>query len=124
YWASLANVIDWAEHNTSSTIFSCLAAHAAVLHLDGIHRHPLADKCCGVYDCLKVSDDPIVAGAPSPVRMPHSRWNDLREGHLASNGYRVLARSAAGADLFVKQWRSLFVFFQGHPEYDSDSLLR
>jgi homoserine O-succinyltransferase len=26
--------------------------------------------------------------------------------------------------MFVKQWRSLFVFFQGHPEYGLDSLLR
>src|SRR5581483_394092 len=36
YWNSLADVVDWAEHNTISTIWSCLAAHAAVLHLDGI----------------------------------------------------------------------------------------
>lgn len=33
YWSGLARVIDWAEHNTASTLWSCLAAHAAVLHL-------------------------------------------------------------------------------------------
>src|SRR5437867_5212437 len=36
YWGSLTQVLDWAERNTASTIWSCLAAHAAVLHLDGI----------------------------------------------------------------------------------------
>jgi homoserine O-succinyltransferase/O-acetyltransferase len=39
----------------------------------------------------------------------------------------VLSRSAAaGADTFIKEQDggSLFVFFQGHPEYDTDSLLR
>ena len=32
YWGLMAEVFDWAEHNTSSTILSCLAAHASVLH--------------------------------------------------------------------------------------------
>jgi homoserine O-succinyltransferase len=37
----------------------------------------------------------------------------------------VLTRSPrAGVDTFVKQWRSLFVFFQGHPEYDLCSIAR
>ena len=37
----------------------------------------------------------------------------------------MLSRSpVAGADLFIKQRKSLFVFLQGHPEYDPGSLLR
>ena len=56
--------------------------------------------------------------------MPHSRWNEIPEEALAASGYRVLTRSEdAGVDTFVKQRRSLFVFFQGHPEYESHSLL-
>ncbi|MBV8566832.1 MAG: homoserine O-succinyltransferase [Methylobacteriaceae bacterium] len=125
YWESFTNVIDWAEHNTTSTIFSCLAAHAAVLHLDGVTRHPLDAKRCGVFDCAKVSDSPLLAGVPAPLRITHSRWNDLKEAELAAHGYRVLTRSAqAGVDMFMKRWRSLFVFFQGHPEYERDSLMR
>src|SRR5690348_2860137 len=38
YWGTLGAVIDWAHHNTASTIWSCLAAHAAVLQTDGIER--------------------------------------------------------------------------------------
>ena len=37
-------ILDWAEHSTASTILSCLAAHASVLHSDGVARHPLSDK--------------------------------------------------------------------------------
>src|SRR2546422_9778102 len=56
--------------------------------------------------------------------MPHSRWNDIPEDALASCGYRVLTRSEdAWVDSFVKQRNSLFVFFQGHPEYDAVTLL-
>src|SRR5216683_693861 len=42
YWATLSQVVDWARDYTVSTIWSCLAAHAAVLHVDGIERRPLA----------------------------------------------------------------------------------
>ena len=56
--------------------------------------------------------------------MPHSRWNEIPEDALASAGYRVLTRSTdAGVDAFVKQRKSLFVFFQGHPEYEAHTLM-
>jgi len=56
--------------------------------------------------------------------MPHSRWNDIPEDALTSCGYRVLTRSKeGGVDAFIKHRRSLFVFFQGHPEYEAPTLL-
>jgi len=123
YWPWLAELIDWAEANTVSTVWSCLAAHAAVLHLDGIARHPLADKCFGVFDCAAAADHPLTA-TQGRVSVPHSRWNELREDELAAHGYHVLTRSPqVGVDMFARQGRSLFVFLQGHPEYDALSLL-
>jgi len=124
YWGSLTTVLDWAERNTHSTVWSCLAAHAAVLHLDGIGRRMLSDKRFGIFECARVSDHELTAGAPSRLKMPHSRWNDIPEDALTSCGYRVLTRSNdAGIDAFVKQGKSLFVFFQGHPEYEANTLL-
>jgi homoserine O-succinyltransferase len=124
YWPALAELIDWAEHNTISTIWSCLAAHAAVLHLDGIARRPLADKCFGVFACARALDHPLMHGLAPRVAVPHSRWNELREDELVAHGYDVLRRSPqAGVDTFIRQGASLFVFFQGHPEYDATSLL-
>ena len=38
-----------------STVWSCLAAHAAVLHLDGIERAPLPEKRIGVFDCDRLA---------------------------------------------------------------------
>lgn len=125
YWRELTEIVDWAEGNTSSTIWSCLAAHAAVLHLDGIERRRLPEKRSGVFDCNKAGDDRLVEGLPWPLKVAHSRCNDLSESELAAHGYRVLTNSnEAGVDIFVKQWRSLFVFFQGHPEYHAKSLQR
>jgi homoserine O-succinyltransferase len=125
YWPALTRLIDWAGANTISTIWSCLAAHAAVYHLDGIERRPFEQKLFGVFECSKGGDHPIIRDAPSRWWVPHSRHNGLPEEALLAVGYRILSRSAeVGADIFVKQGDSLAVFVQGHPEYEPDTLLR
>lgn len=124
YWESFTKTLEWAQDNTYSTVCSCLAAHAALLHNDGICRIRSEMKHCGVFECVRMSDHALTAGMPSLFKLPHSRWNGISEDELMSCGYQVLARSAdAGVDTFIKQYKSLFVFFQGHPEYESDTLL-
>jgi homoserine O-succinyltransferase len=124
YWHSLTMVLEWAERHTHSTILSCLAAHAGILHIDGIERRPIGHKRFGVFECQRVSDHPLVDDAPTRLPMPHSRWNEIPEEALIACGYRILTRSpGAGVDAFVKQRGSLFVFFQGHPEYEAVTLL-
>ena len=125
YWESFTKVLAWAQENSRATVWSCLAAHAAILHMDGIRRAKRNDKVFGIFECAHASDHPLTAGTPSSFRLPHSRWNGVPEEQLADCGYKVLTSSAdAGVDTFIKQQKKLFVFFQGHPEYDSDSLLR
>ena len=125
YWPVLTRLADWAEQHTVSTIWSCLAAHAAVLHRDGIRRHALPAKLSGLYECVKLTDHALLAGIPARWRLPHSRCNGLSEEALASRGYRILSRSPeAGVDLFARQGDSLFLFVHGHPEYDPGALFR
>lgn len=126
YWRSLAEVLEWAKENTLSTILSCLAAHAGVLHSDGIVRNPLPDKQFGVLEVRKVNQHALTSATDEILRFPHSRWNDVRQGALTWSGYSILTQSAeAGVDLFVKRIRkSLFVHFQGHPEYGTSTLLK
>ena len=124
YWSSLTRLLEWAERSTYSTILSCLAAHAGILHMDGIARRPLGAKRFGVFECVRVGDHPLTTTSADTFRMPHSRWNDVPEDALRACGYRVLMRSQeAGVDMFVKQRNSLFVFLQGHPEYEAVTLL-
>jgi homoserine O-succinyltransferase/O-acetyltransferase len=125
FWQDLTAIIDWAQSNTRSAIWSCLAAHAAVLHLDGIERQRLNVKCSGVYDCAKVNDNWLMKDIDSPLMVAHSRVNALRKSDLAAGGYQVLTESPkAGVDIFAKPLRSHFIFFQGHPEYEALSLQR
>src|SRR5579871_237575 len=126
YWRSLTQVFDWAETGTTSTILSCLAAHASVLHSDNIERNPLGDKQFGVFEFKRNADHPLIAGLAAPSRFPHSRWNEVRDYALVARGYEILDKSPdAGVNLFVKRkQRSLFVHFQGHPEYFTRTLLK
>lgn len=126
YWGVLADVFDWAERHTASTVLSCLAAHASVLHSNGINRYPLPDKQFGVFESRKSGDHALMKDTAERVRFPHSRWNEVRDEDLTAAGYTVLAKSAdAGVDTFVKKKReSLFVHFQGHPEYGAQTLFK
>jgi len=126
YWETLAGVFDWAEEHTASTVLSCLAAHASVLHSDGVERNPLDDKQFGVFEYKRTWDHLLTDGLPQTVRFPHSRWNEVRGSALTEHGYDVLDQSGeAGINLFVKnKGNSLFVHFQGHPEYGSQTLLK
>src|SRR6202048_1228413 len=125
FWRALTEVVDWAKTNTRSTIWSCLAAHAAVLHLDGIERRRLDTKCSGIYDCFSVDNHWLTDDLGSPLTVTHSRLNELRAHDLSARGYQLLTYSRqCGVDIFARQLRSQFIFLQGHPEYEALSLER
>lgn len=124
YWPSFKRVLEWTQENARSAVWSCLAAHAAVLALDGIERVRGQSKHFGIFTCEQASSHPLLAGAPASIRLPHSRWNGLSSSQLTAKDYQVLTRTRdGGVDTFVKQDAGLFVFFQGHPEYESETLL-
>jgi homoserine O-succinyltransferase len=124
YWPSFQRVLLWTQEHARSAVWSCLAAHAAVLALDGIERVRSQHKQFGIFTCQQGAPHALLAGAPASLRVPHSRWNGLSAGQLAANGYQVLTRTSdGGVDTFVKQDAGLFVFFQGHPEYASETLM-
>jgi homoserine O-succinyltransferase len=110
HWDAFRTLADWAEASACPTIWSCLAAHAAVLHFDGVKRRPLDRKLSGVF---------ALTGAGGGFA-PHSRMNTLDETDLTAAGYRMLRRGdGAGVDTFE---RGRFLFLQGHPEYEADTL--
>ena len=125
-WPCLASLADWAERHAVPVLWSCLAAHAAMLRLDGIERVRLPAKLSGLYACeLAEPGHSLAYGLPSRWTAPHSRFNDVPEACLVANGYTVLSRSAeAGVDAALRRGSALSLFLQGHPEYEPDTLLR
>jgi homoserine O-succinyltransferase/O-acetyltransferase len=125
YWPDLARLADWARDHTLSSLWSCLAAHAVVQHLDGIARRRAPDKISGVYSFKTRIDDWPMRGAGSLSLVPHSRYNGLSRDDLERCGYTISSWSeSAGVDIFWRREPSFFLFLQGHPEYQLDTLAR
>jgi len=125
-WYELTRLHDWCERDSIPSIWSCLAAHVAVLHRDGITRRPLEAKISGVFECIRTSaHHRLTDGMPGRWHFPHSRYNGLPEAALDARGYAVLSRSeAVGVDIFARGDGPATFYFQGHPEYQAGTLLR
>jgi homoserine O-succinyltransferase/O-acetyltransferase len=124
YWQELVALFHFARARTFATLASCLAAHALVLYRDGVGRVRSPRKWSGLYSTDVAAAHELTEGLSAGVT-PHSRWNGLDEQELKAKGYIVLTRSPeSGVDMFAKDDDHLALFFQGHPEYDNDTLAR
>lgn len=126
FWQPLIEVIDWAWDNVTSTLCSCLATHAVMQFRHGQTRVKQPAKIWGVFE-HRVTDlrHPLVGDVNTRFDVPHSRWNDVSRAQFEAAGVKVLAESAAaGVHLAVSADGLRTVFFQGHPEYDTVSLLK
>jgi len=126
FWKPLIEVIDWAYENVTSTLCSCLASHAVLQFRYGQTRRHLGFKRWGVYSHRVVDRrHPLVADVNTRFDVPHSRFNQIDRSQLEAARLRVLVESdEAGVHLATSEDGFRLVFFQGHPEYDTVSLLK
>ncbi len=125
FWGPLIDVIDWAYDNVTSTLCSCLATHAVLEFRYKQKRVPRPYKTWGVFAHQVVErTHPLVYDVNTRFDVPHSRWNDVSRAQFDAAGLHVLAQSDVGVHLATSPDGFRFVFFQGHPEYDTISLLK
>ena len=126
FWAPLVKVIDWAWDNVTTTLCSCLTTHAVLQFRYGQVRVPQPEKVWGVFEHRVVDKaHPLVADVNTRFDVPHSRWNDVGRDQFVAAGLKVLVESeTAGVHLATSADGFRQVFFQGHPEYDTISLLK
>lgn len=126
FWGPLQEVLDWASHHLASILCSCLATHALLKLKHGIERRRLPRKQWGVFS-HRVRDrtHPLLLDINTRFDMPHSRWNEVTAEQLEAAGLHILIDSEeAGVQLAVSPDHFRFVYFQGHPEYFRNSLLK
>ncbi len=125
FWQPLIQVADWAYDNVTSTLCSCLATHAVLEFRYGQKRVPQPKKIWGVYPHRVVMPGhPLVVDINSRFDVPHSRWNAIDAKQFRNSGLHVLVESEVGVHLATSPDGLRFVFFQGHQEYDTVSLLK
>jgi len=127
FWEPLRTVFDWACENVTSVLCSCLATHAAMQFRHGEKRSPLpGGKRWGVFPHRVIrTTHPLINDVNTQFDVPHSRFNDISAAQFREAGLHVLAESTqAGVHLAVSADGFRVVYFQGHPEYDTVSLLK
>jgi homoserine O-succinyltransferase len=126
FWEPLIEVIDWASEHVTSILCSCLATHAVLQFRHNQKRRPLPAKCWGIFGHRTVDHrHPLISDVNTKFDVPHSRFNDIGRDQFEAAGLHILAESPeAGVHLAVSSDRFRFVYFQGHPEYDTISLLK
>jgi homoserine O-succinyltransferase len=103
-----------------------LSTHALVKYLYQIDRQPLPRKRWGVYSHrITPIPHPHLRGINTRFDVPHSRYNQITRRQLQEAGLPILVESLEG-DVHMAASPDQFrlVFFQGHPEYDYNSLLK
>lgn len=126
YWDDLIEMLSWSRENVRSTLLSCLSAHAALTHFDGIPRVRLPAKCTGVFPQSVSATQSLARGISADILLPHSRWNSVPQEALEGAGYDIVVTSENtgwGVATRSEDGRQL-VLVQAHPEYDPSSLLR
>ncbi len=126
FWKPLTEVLDWAEENVTSTLCSCLATHAAIQSRFGETRKHLNQKCWGIFRHRVINNrHPLVNDINTCFDVPHSRFNAVERDAYRRAGLHVLIESKeAGVHMAVSKDYYSTVYFQGHPEYDTISLLK
>ncbi len=126
FWEPLKKVLDWASDNVTSILCSCLATHAVMEFRYGKKRRHLGFKRWGVFRHRVVDrSHPLVATVNTVFDVPHSRYNQVDREDFEKAGVTVLVESEqAGVQMAVSEDGFRIVFFQGHPEYDTISLLK
>lgn len=126
FWHPLGDVIGWARENVTSVLCSCLATHALVKRFYRIDRYPLPGKLWGVYPHRVVDKEhPLLRDINTRFDVPHSRFNAIDREQLERAGLTILIESEeAGVHAAVSPDQYSIVYFQGHPEYDTISLLK
>ena len=126
FWEPLQEVVEWAAERVTSVLCSCLATHALLKHFHQVDRVPLPMKRWGVYS-HRVNDPghPLLRDVNTRFDVPHSRYNAITPGQFREAGLTVLAESDQGdVHLAVSPDQFRTIYFQGHPEYDINSLLK
>ncbi len=127
FWDEFVEIIEWGRRSVKSVLCSCLATHGAIQHFYGITRTRCVDgKRWGVFDHhLTDEQSSLTASINKHFKATHSHVYEMTAKQLADADIRILATSAE-ADFHIATSSDglKWVYLQGHPEYDSISLLK
>jgi len=126
FWQPLNDIVSWASENVTSVLSSCLATHAMLKYFYGIDRERLPQKRWGVYTHHAMHPyHPLLRNINTRFDIIHSRNNEIRRWQFIAAGLTILIESEeAGVHMATSPDQFRFIYMQGHPEYNTNSLLK
>lgn len=124
YWDEMKQILDWAEHHVTSSLFICWAAQAALYHYYGVPKYPLPEKLFGVFKHTNSDNTlPIFRGFDDEFYIPHSRHTEIRAADIEKVGaLEIIAASETAGVSIVKAKNGRQLFITGHSEYSRHTL--
>jgi homoserine O-succinyltransferase len=124
YWDEMQQILDWAQHHVTSTLFICWAAQAGLYHYYGIPKYPIPQKMFGVFEHTHFNSQlPILRGFDDVFFMPHSRHTEIRAEDIEKvEELQIIAQSVQAGVAIVKAKRGRQLFVTGHSEYSRFTL--
>ena len=124
YWDELKKIFDFAESNSTSTIYICWAAQASLYYHYGIKKHSLDEKLFGIFSNKKlVKFEPLLNGVDDTFYIPHSRHTHIETKDILNNEDLIaLAYSYEAGVSILKSKDNKKIFITGHIEYDKFTL--
>jgi len=126
FWHAMVEAMNWGRTHVKSIVCSCLATHAYMHAFHGTLRVRQPKKCWGIYShhtC--VPNHPILSSVGDDVVGPHSHVYAVTREQVEMAGFDVLVESeTAGVYLAASEDGLKTILYQGHPEYDSISLMK
>ena len=124
YWDEMKEILDWAEHNVTSSLFICWAAQAALFHYYKVPKYPLNKKMFGVFEHhLTDNTLPIFRGFDDVFFIPHSRHTEIRKEDIGKvDELKVISYSDEAGVSIVKAKNGQQLFVTGHCEYSRNTL--
>ena len=124
YWAELTAIMDWAEHNVTSTLYICWAAQAALYYHYGVPKYELPQKMFGIFKhTLNNPKAPIVRSFDDEFLVPHSRHTEIRHEDIVKvPRLEIVSESSMSGVYLVRDLEKSRIFVTGHSEYDAETL--
>lgn len=120
YWDEMKEIMNWADHHVTSTLYICWAAQAGLYYHYGIPKYPEDKKIFGVFKhWINDSNEPIVRGFDDEFWVPHSRHTNLQKADLEKvPDLKIIAESEEAGVHIIASRDGRKIFVTGHSEYD------
>ena len=125
-WQCFYDLMDWANNNATSTVFSCISSYLLMYQKHGQLAQKQANKVLGIFSHKVLQrQHPLTRGMNTKFDAPHARSFGISRKQYDEAGMTTLIEGdIAGVMAAVSADGFREICLQAHPEYDTFSLLK